>query len=467
MSGQDENNAYDVLSQIDIDLLLNTGYEMQVGVENVVILAHTHCMTSTYYLIRALVESVGVPARNIALLPKPYSTIPRTVRRLKSLGITVMAPNPAIGSDYDKSMTPYVREVCSWGHTQVTKLSQRRKKPRVLLIDDGGILTRQWLKDAKRRSTFDVVSIQQTRSGVAVLGETPPIPVINVAQSAAKRKFESHLIADAILRKTDKLGRIKSASAIGIFGLGMIGRAIAEGLLKDGYEVRICDEKAKEYDDEFNYWDDLREESTRKNFVDSCDLIFGTTSANWMQSYLIPNRIDNEKVFVSCSSRDREYQYIIRQSGAERVDEDDRYSDILWHPHKSEKSFRVLNGGFPINFDRQQEWERPAEIALTRVLILAAVLQAICTNVARGAARYVQLDPNIQQHLIKEWMQFCGKKPEDFSLKPSRLDDIDWWIKKSAGDAPISREVIKLALFRARLEAADQGPDDIASLLAR
>ena len=219
-----DRSSYEILCQINIDLFLRMGYVTRVDVEKVVVLAHTHCLTSIYYLMRALVENVGIPAENIAFLPKPYSTIPGTAQKLKTLGVTIMAANPQIGPDYDKSMTAHVRDICSWGHALATKLSHRRKKPRVLMVDDGGMLTRQWLKDGKQRRSFDVVSIQQTRSGVTVLGETPPIPVINVAQCAAKRKFESHLIADAIIRKTDGLGLLRSASAIGIFGLGMIGQ---------------------------------------------------------------------------------------------------------------------------------------------------------------------------------------------------------------------------------------------------
>lgn len=454
-NGQAESHSYEILTQIDLELLSEWGYHAQVGVEDVVILAHTHCLPSTYYLLRTLVHNIGIPAEHIVLLPKPYSTIPSAVRRIGALGVNVLSPKLEIGADYDQSMKPFIRDICSLGQTRATKLAQQRRKARVILIDDGGLLTRQWLDDAKRRSSFHAVSILQTRSGVSVLGDTPSIPVINVAQSAAKRKFESHLIADAIIKKMHALGSIKFAGSIGVFGLGMIGRAIAKRLLDEDLEVYMCDEKAREYDSDFDYWDHLKETSSRKVFVNSCDLIFGTTSASWLKRHLIPRRISREKIFVSCSSREREFQSVIHQPDAERVDEDDRYSDILWHPREGEKPFCILNGGFPINFDRRHEWERPEEIALTRVLILAAVLQAICTKTTGNAARYIKLDPNVQQHLVRSWLKLCDKSPEDFSIRSAKLDDVEWWAKKSAGEAPISYEVLSLPLEKAKREAGD------------
>ncbi len=332
--GANVHHSYEVLYQIDIDRLSEWGYQAQVSVEDVIVLAHTHCLTSTYYLLRSLVCSVGIPAEHIALLPKPYSTIPNAEFRVRSLGVKVFSPRLEVGVDYDESMESFVGDICSWGQTRATKLAQQKRKTRVILIDDGGLLTQQWLKDGNRRSSLHAVSIQQTRSGVSVLGEKPSLPVINVAQSAAKKKFESHLIADAILKKMHALGAIKAANSVGVFGLGMIGRAIAKRLLDEGREVLVCDEQALSHDNEIDYWCKLSEASSRKRFVDSCDLIFGATSGDWLQEYLIPRSICHEKVFASCSSREREFQSIIRHSEAERADEEDRYSDILWHPRQ-------------------------------------------------------------------------------------------------------------------------------------
>lgn len=431
------------IQQVNFDLFGAIGYAPRVDSEKLVILAHIHCLTSSYFLLRHMVRELGVPANNIILLPKPYSSIAAVIHRIQALGIKVLTPQLKTNLGYDDSMEVYVEDVCRLGYKQATDLARQRRKGRVILVDDGGALTRQWLRSRERRYSIDTISIQQTRSGVAVLGEKPAIPVINVAQSAAKRRFESHYIAKAIVKKTQKLGYIKPDRSIGVFGLGMIGRAVAKALLGQGHEIHVCDERASPDEDDIDYWHRLREASSRKNFVNSCDLIFGATSADWLRDDWVPRqRIATEKVLVSCSSRDREFHYVLRQPKAYRVDDEDRYTaynsyaDVLWHPLSGQKPFRLLNGGFPINFDRQREWEPFEDIALTRVLVLAAVVQGICTDLASTPIDYIQLDAYVQRKVTQGWMSLCNKTARSFFLEESSLRDVKWWIKASEGVEP-------------------------------
>jgi 2-polyprenyl-3-methyl-5-hydroxy-6-metoxy-1,4-benzoquinol methylase len=62
----------------------------------------------------------------------------------------------------------------------------------------------------------------------------------------------------------------------------------------------------------------------------------------------------------------------------------------------------VLNGGFPVNFDREREWERFEEIMLTRKLILEGLFQA--KGLSGTSPRAVMMNPAVQLRIVEEWL---------------------------------------------------------------
>ena len=61
----------------------------------------------------------------------------------------------------------------------------------------------------------------------------------------------------------------------------------------------------------------------------------------------------------------------------------------------------ILNGGYPINFDREQEWESAEDMQVTRSLMYAGFMQAI--QLPQEQHTIHELDTRIQKEIIMLW----------------------------------------------------------------
>lgn len=127
------------------------------------------------------------------------------------------------------------------------------------------------------------------------------------------------------------------------------------------------------------------------------------------------------KIFASCSSRDVEFRTLLNVLPVGRAYE--TASGFVNDSHCV-----VLNGGFPINFDRKQEWERPEEIALTRSLIGEAVVQA--ADLIGAPALGIMQDPVVQASVVRAWITQLG--PQTKLRMPTDLTEA-WFVSNSEG----------------------------------
>jgi release factor glutamine methyltransferase len=125
-------------------------------------------------------------------------------------------------------------------------------------------------------------------------------------------------------------------------------------------------------------------------------LILGCCGANSL-SVSDLSKISGTKVFVSCSSSNVEFRSLLNHlilpdppfgTARGRVGRADCY---------------VLNGGFPINFDRKREWEHFDEIVLTRKLMLEGILQS--RELLGSKPCGVMLDPARQLKVVVDWFE--------------------------------------------------------------
>lgn len=282
--------------------------------EATVLLIHAHLLPSFETLLNCLVDDFGFSADNIIVVGKAYSSIPVVASRIENrFGVenTIIPEINFRPGLYDNSQTNNLYHGCARARNRITKIHGAGSKPRILLVDDGGLMTTVWESNFGHLS-IDVVSIQITASGI---NRAPyNIPKIDMARSAAKRNFESKVIADAIVKKIDTLDTGLFSRRIGIAGMGAIGTAVARKILS---KVQFnCVAALDSNPVSINRSLVPSGHSSVSHFLARTDVIFGCTGANWTTAISRKSEIAG-KVFVSCSSRDVEFKYLLENCTAD------------------------------------------------------------------------------------------------------------------------------------------------------
>ena len=196
---------WDVLLEVDFRVLEKDGYEPQVRGGDVVVLAHLHCLPSIVRLFYILLtQDLSVPAKQVILIPKPYSTIASAADDVRKLGISIIRTDGQFRlGRYDEAVSSHLKEGCRKAHHICCDIVKKGRKPRLVLVDDGGMLTETWWRHF-HSSDFEAVSVQQTASGVRREPKPSKLVKIDVARSAAKRKFESRVYIGRRIKKSSR-----------------------------------------------------------------------------------------------------------------------------------------------------------------------------------------------------------------------------------------------------------------------
>ena len=109
---------WDVLLEVDFRVLEKDGYEPQVRGGDVVVLAHLHCLPSIVRLFYILLtQDLSVPAKQVILIPKPYSTIASAADDVRKLGISIIRTDGQFRlGRYDEAVSSHLKEGCRKAH---------------------------------------------------------------------------------------------------------------------------------------------------------------------------------------------------------------------------------------------------------------------------------------------------------------------------------------------------------------
>ena len=202
--------------------------------------------------------------------------------------------------------------------------------------------------------------------------------MVLVRRSAAKLLFESQIIARGIIRKLESL-ELLGGAGVGVIGLGALGSEVARALLNCGIQMLGTEVGP--------VLSDLSAVSVpMEELMRHCNVILGCTGVDVLQSADIGS-LGGRKTFASCSSNDVEFRSILL-----RLPENSRFGSAKGVIGRTDCT--VLNGGFPINFDRETEWETFDEIVLTRELCFAGLIQAKALIGAEAGG--LMIDPSVQ-----------------------------------------------------------------------
>jgi S-adenosylhomocysteine hydrolase len=381
-----------------------------------------HLLESTGSLIEAL-ATLGGRTDKMFVLGKSYSANVDVMERLRSIGVSVQVnsiPNP--GTPFSEAFENDVHKL--W--ELVIRGLPRRGYPIVVIVDDGGHCIKLLPKGLLGRCAV-ICGVEQTKSGLHRLAiEKPRIPVIDVAFSAAKKFIEAPMIADAIISRLPA-SSFTAGTKCGVIGLGNVGRALARRLLESGHMVYATDRNrdCSSSVGDTTWCKDVRE------VLRMSECIFGCTGEDVMTVKDLTGLTGN-KVLVSCSSEDREfYSLLARLPKSGQIAKNGKARDIAFNEQRLQVT--ILNGGYPINFDKSTESVPSTDIQTTRGLLLGGILQSLF-GVHRSANVTEQLDPALQQFVVQAWFQLYPSRALSYPTEIiNGFKDSRWIGRNSAG----------------------------------
>jgi hypothetical protein len=369
------------------------------GWEDTVFVGIQHILPTTVCLFDSLI-ALGAMPEKIYLLGKNYSTHSPSRKQIIKLGIHLQ--NNSVQYKLGQFSQCFSNDISKlWNRVYVDQVKNDVKA--IIILDDGGhCLVSAPPKILKR---FSIIGIEQTRSGLLNPGiSNLQFPLIEVASSATKKWLEPPIISKAIMTKLiDVSGIGNKKASCGVAGFGFIGKAIAYELSSLGHKVIVYDTNYNQRVKDHNYpWS-----KSLSELISMSDYIFGCTGKDVSENLRLNTVTGGNKHLISCSSDDREFLSLlklIQRCHPEKYCSP--FDDLIYKNRRT--IFRIYRGGFPINFDKSSEIEPSQSIQLTRGLMLAGVLQALCILSLGRKNSYTRLalDTMLQYFVTQKWSQY-------------------------------------------------------------
>jgi S-adenosylhomocysteine hydrolase len=345
--------------------------------ENTLFVCVQHGLSSTIDLVKCLV-ALGAKPHNIFWLGKPYSNNAKVVQEIKEIGVQVKANSKqTVYGGFDEVFAHDVSLL--WNQVGTYYEQNHSTIHEVIILDDGGKCLRATPHNLLYRKNLAIVGIEQTSSGINGVTKYYPLPIVNVAGSALKDILETPLIAEATKAKSFKELEpyLEGKNSISVIGFGKVGKAIAKMFANAGHQVFVYDPGLKDY--YLPIHDKIRVVSNIGQACAAANIIIGCTgvdisAGDALQSFLT----GNDKVLLSCSSRDVEFKTLLETvQAAQPLQEDvSPHETITYNVSSSGPVLKILSGGFPINFDGSPDSVNREHIQGTRAALLGASIYA-------------------------------------------------------------------------------------------
>lgn len=360
-----------------------TDLHESVDLSDIAIVACQHLLGTQLALVDELIAR-GLPPQNLFLIGKSYSTNPRVCDAFRTRGVRVSPLSDAYDSHiaFDNQFSVAATEFLEETIAEIRRL----KLERVIVLDVGGGLL-SMAEPMMRAFSIPAIGIEQTSSGHRFLRAwTLNFPLIDVARSRAK-EWEAVFLAE--LTSVRMRQYIDQASLqtprILIVGQGIVGRRLKE-VLQPNYEVRSYDRHdSKSY-----------RKGSLIDHIKDVDIVIGATGETVLRANDFSNR-GQDLHLISLSSSDREFDAVeLRRTLPKTSD-----------PHRDcvLGRVRLLNSGFPLNFDGSEVSLPPHRAQLVVSMILLAIYQASQEALQHGL---VELQSSIQQLVLEEFNRLAN-----------------------------------------------------------
>lgn len=389
----------------DLALLDSIANQLTKGLlEDTIIVTHTHLLPTNFALFRHLAHLVGYT--NLFILEKPYSTVPATFNQLVQMGAEVI---PVVLTEQASYQFALKRSLDVLWNKVLN--SPKKDFSKIILLDDGGelILSIPW----EKLHGIKIAAVEQTQRGIDQLTRTHlGLPLtINVAESFLKKQVESTFIAKSVTDKIKSLGLLDYQPTIGIIGTGSIGSALNKELAK--LNLKIINYDTTHHLEKFA---DKERVTSIDTILNKSDLIIGCSGNDFLKGVAL-ERVFGKKTLLSASSADIEFFSILNLASFPTK----TFEEIVFKPHQK-LELRILNAGFPINFDRSFEWEPSEDIQVTRSLLYAATIQAAEGLKKTAQVGILNLKNSWQEKILLDWLALKRERDFSFQLPTTKIN---------------------------------------------
>jgi S-adenosylhomocysteine hydrolase len=397
--------------------------------KNCCLVAVQHLVDVNMYLIRQI-QQLGISPANILITGKPYSTDLRCVWKMREWGYVVhqnsyeMVLNQPLKATLQTAVFDLLTHAFAW--------ASQHSNRKVILLDDGGVAIRMIHELLPFRNHLaQFVAVEQTSRGIFELENIKlGIPVVNVAQSWAKKSIESQFIGQSVVRrileKLHALNQLISGNQVLILGYGAVGQAVATTLDNaGGYQLSFYDSNMML---SRTIAANIFPASNKKEALASADIIIGCSGRTSIHA-IEYSLLKEGAVLFSGSSSDIEFEAWHLRAQFKRhhwlISQDEHGFDQMHHPNglvhlgdpadpshylfpiqlKSGQAVYLVNGGCPVNFNTREGTPKE-EIQLTMALLYAAVLQAVQDK----QTGLIALNMADQKRIVLLFQKKAGKK---------------------------------------------------------
>lgn len=404
------------------------------GLESIAV---QHLFPSTRWLYEGLADN-GLAKDKTIVIGKPYSTDQDTYRSMRASHWNVswmseMTLHTSSGGTFDD---------------QAARLQQLFKDvdpkttdKRFLLLDEGGKVLKA-LHEHFPAYAHLCVGVEHTDRGIQLLeGYELKCPVINVARSEAKKRFESPMIGESVVASVD--GSLKDLNIsinpkeATVLGYGAVGMNVAKSLQRRGYTVHVYDVDAAKMADAKR---DGMVTGSREEMLKHGHLVIGATGRGCLsvdeygllpKTAVLANAASGRHEFglegvydVDAQMKTEDPHEVFTEDGlrtslvrgktavlGDAAAIDEQFHRVLRDPGDPEVERIAINNGFVVNM---QEDIPPEFIQLTRALILAGTLQAAeatapgLIDLDQGAQDFIV--GRVQKHLAQQGLSL--EKPD-------------------------------------------------------
>ena len=400
------------------------------SLEDTVIIGVQHILPTTASMFDVIINQFGINPSDIFLAGKFYSSCPPVEHYMRHKGIHLMKNRiPRRPGQFEELMHDTVHDM--W--ILLAEHLKKTKKNKVIIFDEGAHCLESIPTWIRYECAFS--SLEQTRFGLyAESVGTQLFPLIDVARSSAKKRLESPIISKAIMKKIKEILpklTINPNTVFGVVGNGAIGSAIVSHLLSLGYKVVI-------YDGNENAFNTIHHHNCFRvgkisSVIAGSNIVFGCTGRDISNDSNIFGLVKDEITLISTSSQDIEFKSLLKSSDKIQFTKSENnalsYLNLF---SDSGAEIRILENGFPINFDRTAASDPADDMELTRGLLLGAFIQAVTVAqkpIDDGATlnngSQLMLDPLIQQFVARRWLS-TQKDDQHRQEKIDCFENIEW-----------------------------------------
>ncbi len=391
-------------------------------------IAVQHLFPSTRWLYEGLADN-GLAKDKTIVIGKPYSTDQDTFRSM-------------LATEWNVSWMSEMTLHTSNGtfDDQGARLQQLFKDvdpkttdKRFLLLDEGGKVLKA-LHESFPEYAHLCVGVEHTDRGIQLLeGYELKCPVINVARSEAKKRYESPMIGESVVASIEgslvDLGISITPKEATVLGYGAVGLNVAKSLQRRGYTVHVYDTDPAKMAEAKK---DGMVTGTREEMLSHGHLLVGATGRGCLtvEEYgLLPKKsvmanaasgrheFGLDEVYdVDAQMKTSDPHEIFTEDGlrstmirgkltvvGDAAAIDEQFHRVVRDEKDPDVERIAMNNGFVVNM---QEDIPPEFIQLTRALILAGTLQAADAT----KPGLIDLDQSSQDFIVSRVQKHLSQK---------------------------------------------------------